>query len=284
MPVRIVTDSTSDIPPHLSQQLDAAVVPLSVVFGDEVLKEGIEISHDLFYERLQSSKVHPSTSAPSVGDFLEVYREVLKTTDEITSIHLSSKLSATYNNACQAAGQMADEGARIDVIDSESVSYGMMFLVAAASEAARKGASQQEIRSLVEGMIPRLHVYVVLDTLEYVRRGGRIGRARAFLGNVLRVKPILSFKGGEVHPEERVRTRVHALDRIFQLATQYPVIERVGVAYSTNAEEADAMRRRLEDALPGIEVDLARLGPVIGVHGGPGVLGVGILEGVQRES
>jgi DegV family protein with EDD domain len=267
------------MPPQLAQELGVRVVPLSVIFGEEAYKEGVDIGHDLFYERLQNVKQLPTTSAPSVGDFLDAYREALKTTNEIISIHLSSKLSATYGAACQAAAQLADEGARIDVIDSQSISVGMIFLATAAAKASREGASVDEVRKTIDRMIPRLRIYIVLDTLEYVRRGGRIGRARAFLGTIMRVKPLLSIKEGEVHPEERVRTRAHALDRIFQLATSYPSIEEIGVAYSTNAEEADAMKRRLEEALDGVKVQMTRLGPVIGVHGGPGVLGIGVLEG-----
>ena len=279
MSVRIVTDSTSDISPALAAELGVSIVPLSVVFGENVYKEGVEISHDLFYERLQKSKDLPTTSAPSVGDFLETYREVLKETDEIVSIHLASKLSATYENACQAAAVLADEGAKIDVVDSQAVSFGISFMVNVAANAARAGASTEEIRKLLEPMADRTHIFVVLDTLEYVRRGGRIGRARAFLGTIMRVKPILSIRQGEVHPEERVRTRRHALDRMFQLATSYPNIEEIGVAYSTNAEEAEEMRSRLQEALDGVKVQMTRLGPVIGVHGGPGTLGIGILEG-----
>jgi DegV family protein with EDD domain len=277
--VRIVTDSTSDIPSHVAQELGITVVPLSVIFGEDTYKEGVEISHDLFYERLGRVKQLPTTSAPSVGDFLDAYRNVLKETDEIISVHLSSKLSATYSNATQAAAILADEGARVDVVDSQTISVGMMFMCTAAVRAAAEGASVDEIRKLVEGMAPRISVYVVLDTLEYVRRGGRIGRARAFLGTVLRVKPILSIHDGEVHPEERVRTRSLALDRLFQMATSLPNIERIGVAYSTNAEEAEEMKRRIKEALDGVDVAMARLGPVIGVHGGPGTLGVGILQG-----
>lgn len=279
MSVRVVTDSTADLAPNLVQMHNISVVPLTVVFGDEVYKEGLEMTPDVFYERLPAAKPMPTTSAPSVGDFLEVYKEALKTTDEIVSVHLSSKLSATYSAACQAAAQLADEGARIDVIDTKTVSMGIGFMTVAAAKAAAQGASVEEIRRLVESMIPRMHVFVVLDTLEYVRRGGRIGRARAFLGNVLRVKPILSFRHGEVHPEERVRTRALALDRLFQIATAYPKIEEIGVAYSTNAVEADEFKRRLEAELPHLQAQITRLGPVVGVHGGPGVLGVGILEG-----
>jgi DegV family protein with EDD domain len=174
---------------------------------------------------------------------------------------------------------MADEGAKVEVVDSQVISLGMFFLCQAASRAAKEGASTEEITSLLDSMIPRISVYVALDTLEYVRRGGRIGRARAFLGTVLRVKPILSFREGEVHPEERVRTRALAMDRMFQVATSLPNNTEIGVAYSTNAEEAEAMKRRLEGALEGVPVYITRLGPVIGVHGGPGVLGIGILQG-----
>lgn len=279
MSIGIVTDSTSDIPPEMAQELGIAVVPLSVVFGEESLKEGVELSHDLFYERLAKAKDLPTTSAPSVGDFLDTYREVLKEADEIVSVSLSSKLSATYGNAVQAAAILADEGARIEVVDSKSISLGMMFMCQAAVKAASEGASVEEIRDLIEGMIPRISVYIVLDTLEYVRRGGRIGRARAFLGTVLRVKPILSFEGGEVHPEERVRTRSLAVDRLFQLVASAPNVTKVGVGYSTNAEEAEALRRRISDALGGIKVQMTRIGAVAGVHGGPGVLGVGFLQG-----
>jgi DegV family protein with EDD domain len=250
-----------------------------VIFGEDAYKENIDISPDLFYDKLVKSKELPTTSAPSVGDFLTTYREVLKETDEIISIHISSKLSATYQNACQAAAQLNDEGARIDVIDSRVVSLGMHFMARSAAMMAASGATVDAIKKRVEGMIPRMHIHILLDTLEYVRRGGRIGRARAFIGSMMRVKPILSISDGEVHPGERVRTRAHALDRMFQVATSYPKIEEIGVAYSTNAQEAEAMKQRLEEALEGTTVDMTRLGPVIGVHGGPGVLGIGILEG-----
>ena len=278
MAVRIVTDSTSDIPAPLASELGISVVPLSVIFGDEVFREGIEITHDLFYDKLVRSKVLPTTSAPSVGDFLEVYERVLKETDEIVSIHLSSKLSATYNNACQAAKQLVDKGAHIEVLDSLSVSFGLLFMSAAAARAARNGAGFEEIRKIVDQMIPRAHVYVVLDTLEYVRRGGRIGRARAFLGAVLKVKPILSFEGGEVNPEERVRTKALAMERLLQIATSYR-IKQAGIGYSTNPQEADDLKHRLEAMVPGIDIQIVRLGPVLGVHGGPGTLGIGVLEG-----
>ena len=280
MAVRVVTDSTADMPSSLAQELGVSIVPLSVIFDSEVYKEGVDITHDLFYDKLVRAKDLPTTSAPSVGDFLEVYEPLLKETDEIVSIHISSKLSATYNNACQAAQHLADRGARVEVVDSQSVSFGLTFMAAAAARAATAGAGIEEVLETVQRVIPRVHIIVLLDTLEYVRRGGRIGRARAFLGTVLRVKPILSLRDGEVHPEERVRTKAHALDRIFQIVTSYRVKE-AAIGYSTNAQEAEEMKRRLESALPGAQLTVTRIGPVLGVHTGPGVLGVGILEGEE---
>jgi DegV family protein with EDD domain len=280
--VRIVTDSTADMSPNLARELGVTVVPLSVIFGDESLKEGYEIGHDLFYDRLVRGKVLPTTSAPSIGDFMQAYQPLLAGgDDQIVSIHLSSKLSATYNNACQAAEKLDEGGTRICVVDSQLVSLGMSFVVAAAARAASEGKGVEDIKQIVERTIPRVRILVVLDTLEYVRRGGRIGRARAFLGNMLRVKPILHIRDGEVHPGERVRTKAQAHERIFQIVMAYPRVVDVAVAYSTNAQEANEMAKRLREALPGVGCDVSRLGPVIGVHAGPGVLGVGVLEGEE---
>jgi DegV family protein with EDD domain len=277
--VRIVTDSTADLPLEFAHALGISVVPLSVIFGEEVFREGVEISHDLFYDKLISGKELPTTSAPSVGDFLEVYEPLLKETDEIVSVHISSKLSATYNNACQAAEFLADRGARIEVVDSRVVSLGLTFVAVAAARAAREGGDIDQVRAAAESTIERIRIYILLDTLEYVRRGGRIGRARAFLGAMLRVKPMLALRDGEVHPHERVRTKRHAMDRLFQIATSYPNVREVAIGYSTNPQDAHDFQQRLAEVMPHVNIWTARFGPVIGTHGGPGVLGLGLLEG-----
>lgn len=278
MAVRIVTDSTADLPLKFAHDLGIAIVPLSVIFGEEVFREGIDISHDLFYDKLIHGKVLPSTSAPSVGDFLEVYEPLLKETNDIVSIHLSAKLSATHNNALQAAQALADGGARIEVVDSQVVSLGLTFATLAAARAAREGADLEEVRRVAESTASRMRIYFMLDTLEFLRRGGRIGRGRAFLGAMLRVKPLLSLRDGEVHPEERVRTKAHAMERLFQIATSYPNVEEVAIGYSTNAQDAHELQTRLEAVLPHVNILVTRVGPVIGTHAGPGVLAIGLLE------
>ena len=281
MAVRVVTDSTVDLSPQVAKELRVAVVPLSVIFGQEVYKEGVELSHDAFYEKLAHSPNLPTTSAPSIGDFLAAYEPLLADNDEIISIHLSSKLSATYNNACQATQQLADRSARIKVIDSQVISMAMGFIVLDAARAANDGASLEQVKALVERSIPRVHLVFLLDTLEYVRRGGRIGRAGAFLGTVLKIKPLLTLREGEVSLQERVRTRTQALERMFQIIASYPRVKEMAVGYSTNPAEAEELRRRFAEARPGVDVSVTRIGPVIGTHTGPGVLGAGLLEEVD---
>ena len=281
MAVRIVTDSTADLPPQFAHDLGISVVPLSVIFGDEVFREGVDIGHDLFYDKLVHERDLPTTSAPSVGDFLEVYEPLLKETDEIVSVHLSSKLSATYNNACQAAQVLADRGARIEVMDSQAISLGLTFVTLAAARVAREGGGIEQIRAAVERTVRNIRIYVVVDTLEYLRRGGRIGRARAFLGTMLRVKPLLSLRDGEVHPEERVRTKARAMERLFQIATSYPNVQELAIGYSTNPKDAHDFELRLAAAMPQVNILVTRVGPVIGTHVGPGALAFGLLEGEE---
>jgi len=279
--VKVVTDSTADIPGELAQELGITVVPLSVIFGDCAYREGVDIDHDTFYRRLREGKELPTTSAPSVGDFLRAYEEVLRETDEVVSIHISSRLSATYNNACQAAAALQAKGARIEVVDSLNVSMGMGFIVLAAARAAQAGAGLEQVVTIARRCVERVRILVMLDTLEYLRRGGRIGRARALLGALLQVKPILSVRDGELHPEARVRTRAQALERMLQLILASPRIQEMGVGYSTEREEAEALLERMRAAVPHARTYLVRIGPVVGTHAGPGVIGVGCLEGEE---
>ena len=279
MTVRVVTDSTVDLPQEIADELNITVVPLSVIIEGTPFKEGIEISHAQFYEKLGQSSILPTTSAPSIGDFQSTYSSLLRNNSSIISIHLSSKLSATYTNAIQAVKKLSKDGSLIRVVDSQTTSMAMGFIVTAAARAARDGAKLEEIAELVSRLTPKVHLVFTLNTLEYVRLGGRIGRASAFLGTVLSVKPILSLHNGEVQPEERVRTRAKAIERVIQLMTRYPDPAEMAVGYSTNKTEAETLRLRLTAYRPKIKVSLTNIGPVIGTHTGPGVLGAGLIEG-----
>ncbi len=278
MAVKIVTDSTCDFTPRMAQELGVTIVPLHVIFGDVSYREGIDITAEEFYEMLVKSRQLPTTSAPSVGDFQEVYERLLEETDSIVSIHLSGKLSATVRIA-QAAADSINKPGRIAVVDSQSISLGMGFAIMEAAAAARAGASLEEVKAAAESVPGRLSIQFMVDTLEYLRRGGRIGRARAYLGTMLRIKPILSMREGELYPVERVRTRVQGVERIIQAAVRHQNVTMAAVGHSTTPDEAELIRERLAMAFPHAQVFATRFGPVLGTHGGPGIVGVGVVEG-----
>ena len=276
--IAVVTDSTADLTPEMVEELGVTVVPLRVIFGNEAYREGVDITTEEFYERLVKSRQLPTTSAPSLGDFQEVYERLLKEADGIISIHISSKLSGTTKVA-ETARQSVAKPERITVVDSLAVSIGMGFVIMEAVEAARAGAKLAEVKAAAESAVKGLHTRFMLDTLEYVRRGGRIGRARAYLGTLLSVKPIISIREGELYPEERVRTRARGLERLIQWAVRHQNVKRAAVGHSTTADEAESIRERLAMAFPNVKVHLVRFGPVLGTHGGPGIVGAAFMEG-----
>jgi DegV family protein with EDD domain len=280
MPVRVVTDSTADLPPHAAEELGITVVPLTVIFGDRAYRDGVDLTSEEFFERLAQSSVLPTTSQPSVGAFQDAYEKLAQETNEIVSIHISSKLSGTCEAALRARDTIA-RGPRIALVDSLSASMGLGLIVIVAGRAARAGAGLDEVVNLARSLVPRVHVFALFGTLEYLRRGGRIGRAQAFLGNVLDLKPILAIRDGVAHPAARVRTRQRAVDKMLELATGRGDIAEAAVIHSTTQEEAEAFAQRVSECLPGVRLHIGRIGPVIGVHGGPGALGIAILEQEQ---
>ncbi|HMO54022.1 MAG TPA: DegV family protein [Tepidiformaceae bacterium] len=277
MTVRIVTDSTCDLPPELAAQHGITVVPLTVFFGDEPFLDGVEISPDEFYERQQAAKELPRTSQPSVELFQEAYSEAGKDGDEIVSIHLSSKLSGTMN-AAQVAREMLKHDLHIDLIDSYNVSLGLALIVLEAARAAEGGASLPEVVSATRRAMDRVSVHVLVDTLEYLQRGGRIGRARSLLGSVLSIKPILRVDDGEVAPFERVRTRGKAIERMYEIAAGMPRAKEMFVAAGGAQDDALGLIERLRPQLPHTELRLGTIGPVVGVYTGPNAVGVAALE------
>lgn len=284
MGVRIVTDSTSDLPEEICRELDITVVPLTVMFGDQGYRDGVDLSADEFYRKLITSDKLPTTSQPSAGVFAETYKEVAKETDEILSIHISGKLSQTYNSARLAASEM-EGGSKVEVMDSLQVSMGLGMIVIAAARAAKDGASMEDLKQLVTNMMPGTRTLALLETLEYLAKGGRIGKVQAFLGNslrplsILKVIPIVEVRNGEAHPFERVRTRRKGLDRLIGEAQGEAEIKMAGVAYSTNREEAESVLESLRPLVSPENLILSRFGPVLGTHLGPGALGLGFSAG-----
>ena len=275
MAVRIVTDSTADIPADVAEKLGITVVPLTVFFGEEAFLDGVELDNVGFYRKLQSSKDLPRTSQPAPAKFQEAYTRLIdEGADGILSVHLSSKLSGTYQSA-RTASESLPASARqipIEVIDSKSISVGMSRAIMQAAEEARQGQDLNAIKSHALDQLAHTHLLAVLDTLEYVKRGGRIGGARAMLGNMLSVKPIVGLKDGEVVPVEQPRTRSKAYARVAQLLAEQGKIEHVSIAESSEDvghQLAEAIKTTYRGNLP-----IYRLGAVLGTHTGPGTAAI----------
>jgi DegV family protein with EDD domain len=271
--VAIVTDSTADLPPQLATSRSITVVPLTLNFEGKALLDGVDIRPDEFYRRLPSVTTHPTTSQPSAGRFAEAYSALLADHDAVVSIHISEKLSGTYESARQAAAMTDPE--RVRVVDSENVSMSLGLLALTASSLAASGADAETIEAKMLDMRPLVQTYFSVATLEFLRRGGRIGRASAFLGSVLQVKPVLCIRDGLVTPLERVRTFDRALNRIIELTREVDRGHGVCVIVGHADAEADAERigRELEPIAETLMIQ--PLGPVVGAHAGPGVVGVG---------
>jgi DegV family protein with EDD domain len=271
--VAIVTDSTADLPGDLAARRSISVVPLTLHFDGQSMLDGVDITPSEFYRRLPGATVHPTTSQPSPGRFAEKYVQLLADHSEVVSIHISEKLSGTYASARQAS-EMTDHK-RVRVIDSHVVSMSLGLVTLAASVLAEQGMDAASIESRIVAMRDNVETYFSVATLEFLRRGGRIGRAGALMGSVLQVKPVLCIRDGQVTPLERVRTFERALSRIVELTRAVDRGDGVCVIVGHADAEADAERvaRELEPVAETLMIQ--PLGPVVGAHAGPGVVGVG---------
>ncbi len=272
--IRVVTDSTADMDEGEAQGLGIKVVPLNVHWNGDTYRDKVEISTDEFYRKLREEKGTPKTSQPSAGQFEAAYRDLLKDADGIISVHIASKLSGTFNSALLAAKNVAPD--RIAVIDSQITSYSLGLLATKVARLAEQGGSLDECVSLAEGLVSRLRLFCCVDTLEFLRRGGRIGNAQAFAGNLLSIKLIFQVLG-EVVPVDRVRTRAAAIKRTAEVVADLGAVEELAVLYGDDPEPAEQLLVLLKERYPGMTVLRGRLGPVLGTHTGPRVIGVSAL-------
>ena len=278
MAIRVVTDSVSDIPADIVEELGITVVPAYVRFGNEVYKDGVELTTDQFFDRLMNGPEFPATSQPSVGDFSETYASVAEGADGIVSVHVSSRVSGTVNSAQQGAG-ISDVGCPIEVVDTFQASMGSGLVAIAAAEAARDGGSLEEVTAAAKDAIERAQCICLLDTLEYLIKGGRIGKAKGMLGSLLRIKPLIIIRDGEVHDLAKERTRRKAISRLDRTAREFGPLESVAVMYSTSRDEAERLAEALRPAVAGGEMPtVARFGPALGTYVGPDALGISLLS------
>ena len=278
MTVKVVTDSACDIPAELVEELGITVVPIYVMFGQKAYRDRIDLGTDEFFERLVQNNVHPTTSVPSPKDFANVYNELAKETDEIISIHITSQESGTYNSALLGK-ELVEGNCRVEVVDSKSVSMSMGMMVIAAAREAMAGKSLDQVADFVRRLVPSMHLMILVDTLRYVIRGGRLNRASGLVGTVLRVRPLLTLKEGDLSPVGVARTKAKAVERLYGFANSFSRVKELAVAYTTEHEEADSLLQRLKAAFPNATSYLTRVGPSLGTHAGPGAMGVAIWEG-----
>lgn len=278
MSIAVVTDSTSDLPHELAQLHGISVVPLNVHFGNDAYRDGVDIQPEEFYARLQSEKIFPTTSAPSAGTFMELYRSLAKSHDSIISLHLSSKVSATYTAAMQAAEEVKSEGITVETVDTLQASMALGLVAIEVAKAAADGASLSEAVAKAHSLSSRATFTGLVETLEYLQKGGRIGKAQALLGSLLRIKPILALVDGEAHGIERARTRSRGIARIKSLVAEAAPLEALCVLHTTDLELANEIAEDLRKYAPDGKPLVARLGPVVGTYLGPGMLGFGMIR------
>jgi len=283
MTVKIVTDSVSDIPPEISQELGITVVPLYVHFGGQTYKDGINLTTEEFYHKLETSPVLPRTSAPGPSVFAQVFDRLSDITNEILVITLSQKFSASYQSALQGIKLMKRK-CQITVIDSGSAIMGEGLLVIEAAKEAILGANLQKIVDKVYKRVGLVHIRATMDTLKYLAMGGRIGKAQAFLGSVLRVNPILGIKDGEAFPFSRARSRTKAIEALYKFSTSFASVKALAVEHALNGDEAKALAGRIASVFSKVPIYKSMVSPVIGTHAGPGILSVSVLEAESNQS
>jgi DegV family protein with EDD domain len=264
----VVTDSTADLPDEWRTRYDIEVVPLKVLFGNETFRDRVDMTDEEFFRRLSTTTKLPTTSAPSPGEFADVYRRLAADHDGCISIHIGAQLSATAEAA--RVGAAAVEGFKVNVIDSETVTMPIAFLCRVAAES----ATLEEATAAVTERLPKCRVLALLDTLRYVEMGGRVSRAQAMIGTMLDLKPLLLVVDREIKSVDRVRTRSRAIPRMIEFFKADSPVEYAAVVHAEAPDEAELIAAGLRKAFPELEVPVGEIGCVLGTHAGPKALGL----------
>jgi DegV family protein with EDD domain len=277
--VAVVTDSTAYLEPGVAQELGITVVPLGIHIGDETLRDGIDITPEAFFQRLERGGPLPRTTAPTMQSFERIYADLHTRTDQILSIHLSGQLSQTLRQAQRGAESLLGR-CEIAVIDSLTTSLGLGILATAAAKAARDGTTLDEIVRLIRGMIPHIYIVFYVNEMSYLERGRRIGRAQAILGSMLNIKPLLFMEDGEIIPLEKVRTHEKAIEKLFEFVAEFSELEQAAIVqrHVTPTKETKLLLERLEQLFPAVKFPVIQYGPVLASHVGPSAMGVVVYE------
>ena len=271
MTVQVITDSTSDIPDGLTEELGIIVVPIYLRFGSETYRDGVDITRDEFYSKLVSSPLHPATSQPNPEDFTSVYKEYCDSVDGIVSIHISSKISGTVNSATMAKKTL-ETHCPIEIIDSRLNSGGLGLVVTTAARAAQSGASLSEVIDEAKNAVDEVRMFGMFETMKYLARSGRVNKTIAAASRILNVIPLLTFYDGEIVRAGLVRTISKGTDKIFDFVKKNTPISELVIVHSKIADQAEKLKQRLKEFIQEEKIAIAELGAGLGVHGGPGVL------------
>lgn len=272
--IAIVTDSTAYLPAELADKYDIHIIPASVIFGDQAFRDRVDLTPKEFYQMLRVAEALPTTTQPSAGDFLELYTALSREAEAIVSVHISSELSGTIDSALAAKKELPN--LPIYVIDSRFTSMGLGLITLAAARAVAEGKGLPDVVRAVEDLIPKMNVFFVVDTLEYLQKGGRIGGAAALVGSVLRIRPILHISDGRIDVLGKVRTKSKAVRRMLEIME-----ERVGgnpvhaaVIHADTPDEVEGLREVVASHFDCVELYTVELSPAIGTHVGPGTVGL----------
>ena len=272
MKLAIVTDSVSDISPKIAKELKITVVPLTVIFGTDQFLDGVELSNSEFFQKLETDPNHPSTSQPSPEAFVKTYEKLLKKGFEILSVHVSAKLSGTINSAEQAIKSLDTN--KIKIVDTGTASMAQGLVAMSAARAAKNAKSLNELADMAETTAKKKNVYVAMDTMEFLKRGGRIGKARAMLGSILNIKPIITTDNGEIVPHSRARTIKKAISSMINDMGDKNQIVEVAVLHSTTPDLAKDVLTQIDAQNLNNPGTITEIGPVVGTHAGPGCLAI----------
>jgi DegV family protein with EDD domain len=279
--IALVTDSVGCIPPDLIEQYGIHVAAVQVIWDKKTYRDGIDMSMKEFYKRLRTSKTLPTTSSAIQGDYIQIYEALSGKVDGIVVVALSGALGASYTTAISAAEIVTDTP--VEVVDSSTAMLAQGFIALEAAKAAVKGGTIQEVAQAARDAIPKAHIFWAMDTLDYMRRGGRVSLPQAVLASWLKVKPIMSIEteDGKVHPLERARTKPKAVDKLFEIMEQRvkgtgPL--HVGIIHGDIPDEAESLKARVQELYKPVEILTSEITPVVGTHLGPGALGIALYQ------
>jgi DegV family protein with EDD domain len=279
--IKIVTDSTCDIPLSLAHELGIEIVPMHIKVGEQLYRSGLDITSDQFYQWLQDGRSSIDISAaPSVA-FEQLYRRLALEYEHVFSIHLSSRLGATYHAAQQARSRLPASATRTEVIDSKLASMGLGLVVLHAARAVQQGATANEVSRLINALIQHCHVVFFVDTIDYLEQSGRLTLASTVLGSMQRIKPLMLLDEGEIVPYERTRTRAKAIEGLYTFIEDFPQVKEVVAMYATTPEDVEKLLEKVDPIFPRDNVQIMQFGPSIGAHLGPGAMGAAVFEGLE---